>query len=40
MLEWPLYNSIKNKFPQIFENLVPRVFLHMDHQVDILSRGG
>jgi hypothetical protein len=38
VLERPLYNLIKDKFPSLFENVIPRSlksFFQLDHQVDI-----
>ena len=38
MLEYPLYNPIRDKFPSLFENVVPgnlKSFFKLDQQVDI-----
>ena len=38
VLECPLYNPIKDKFPSLFENVIIRSlksFFQSDHQVDI-----
>ena len=38
VLKCPLYNSIWNKLPSLFENKVPgslKSFYHLNHQVDI-----
>ena len=45
LLECPLYNLNIDKFPSLFENVVPRSlksFFQLDHQVYIepLSQGG
>ena len=38
MLECPLYNSIRDKFPSLFENVVPgslKSFFQLNQQVNI-----
>ena len=38
MLECPLYNLIRDKFPSLFENVILgslKSFFQLDHQVDI-----
>ena len=38
MLECPMYNPIRDKFPSLFENVVPRSmksFCRLDQQVNI-----